>query len=88
MMHLVWYLFVVLATWDIFLFACHIPGVLSTVADAISRDDISLLLSKVPDADQGPSQILANLVKLVVTYQLDWTHPWWEDLFRNCLQLV
>ena len=39
-------LFLVLAAWDIALYACHIPGVLNTVADAISRDNIPLLFSK------------------------------------------
>ena len=36
MMHLTRCLFFILAVWDISLYACHIPGVLNTVADALT----------------------------------------------------
>ena len=86
MMHLIRCLFFVLATWDISLYACHIPGVLNIVADAISRDNIPLLFSKVPDADRNAVPIPADLVQLLLTHQPDWTLPTWKRLFNSCLQ--
>ena len=53
-MHLVRCLFFILATWDISLMAVHIPGGLNIVADAISRDNLPLLFSKVPDVSPHP----------------------------------
>jgi hypothetical protein len=88
LMHLVRSLFFVLATWDISLHSRHIPGVFNTVADAISRDDITLLFSKVPSADPHPTPIPAELVELLITSQPDWTVPSWGRLFENCLQQV
>jgi len=88
MMHLVRCLFFVLAMWDISLHACHIPGILNTVADAISRDNIPLLFSKVPDASPTPTPIPAELVDLLITQQPDWTLPSWRHLFKSCLRLV
>ena len=88
LMQLVRSLFFVLATWDIALHACHIPGVLNTVADAISRDNIPLLFSKVPEANHYPTPIPAELVELLITRQPDWTLPSWGHLFVSCLQQV
>ena len=87
-MHLIRCLFFVLAAWDISLHACHIPGVLNTVADAISRNNIPLLFSKVPDAHLCPTLIPGELVDLLLTRQPDWTQPSWSKLFRSCLQQV
>ena len=72
LMHLVRCLFFVLAAWDILLYACHIPGVRNSVADAISRDKISLFFSKVPDASPHPTTVPQDLVDLLVTVQPDW----------------
>ncbi len=85
LMHLIRCLFFVLAAWDISLYSCHIPGVLNTVAGAISRDNIPLLFSKVPDADPHPILIPAELVELLITSQPDWTLPSWGHLFESCL---
>ena len=87
-MHLVRCLFFVLAAGDISLYSHHIAGVLNTVADAISRNNIRLLFSKVPGADPTPTKIPAELVELLVTSQPDWTLPSWGHLFRSCLQQV
>ena len=85
LMHLVRCLFFVLAAWDILLYACHIPGVRNSVADAISRDKMSFFFSKVPDASPHPTTVPQDLVDLLVTVQPDWTLPSWGRLFRNCL---
>jgi len=75
MMHLVRCLFFVLTAWNISLFSCHIPGVLNTVAGAISRDNISLLFSKVPHANLSQAIVPTALVELLVNHQPDWTLP-------------
>ena len=88
LMHLIRYLFFMLAAWDISLYSCHIRGALNTVADAISRDNIPLLFSKVPDADPHPTPISAELVELLIASQQDWTLPSWGHLFKSCLWQV
>jgi hypothetical protein len=60
LMHLARCLFFALAARDISLYARHIP--LNTVADAISRDNLPLLFSKVPDADSRPAVVPPDLV--------------------------
>ena len=88
MMQLVRTLFFFLAEWDIWLHACHIPGERNVVADAISRNNLSLLFSKVPDAFPRPTPIPQDLAEILVAGQHDWTHPNWGHLFRSCLQQV
>ena len=55
-MHLVCCLFFVLAARDISLYSHHNAGVLNTVADAVSRNNIHFLFSKVADADPMPTK--------------------------------
>ena len=88
LMHLARCLFFALAAWDISLYARHIPGVLNTVADAISRDNLSLLFSKVPGAEPRPTAVPLDLLELLVTSQPDWTQPTWRRLFGNSLRLA
>ena len=46
-----------LADWDIWLHAHHIPGEHNVVADAISRGNLPILSSKVPTATPHPMPI-------------------------------
>ena len=55
--------------------AYHIPGVLNTVVDAISRDNLSFLFSKVPSAEPRLTLVPLDLVELLVTLQPDWIEP-------------
>ena len=88
LMHLVRCLFFIQAVWDISLVACHIPGVLNSVADAISRDNLPLLFSKVPDASPQPTALPQALVQLLILEQPDWTSSSWGRLLRSCLEQV
>ena len=88
LMHLAQCLFFALAAWDISLYARHIPGVLNTVADAISRDNLSFLYSKVLAAEPRSTVVPRDLLKLLVISQPDWTQPTWRRLFGNCLRLA
>ncbi len=54
-MHLLRCLFFILARFTIFLRATHIPGVLNCCADALSRNNLSLFLSKAPEANPLPT---------------------------------
>ena len=85
LMHLIRCLFFVLAAWDI---ASHIPGVLNVVADAISRNNLSLLFEKVPGASHSPTKIPQELAELLVISRPDWTAQSWRNLFMSCLQQV
>ena len=88
LMHLTRCLFFALAAWDVSLYARHIPGVLNNVADAISRNNLSILFSKVPDVDPRPTSVPSELVELLLITQPNWTRPNWRRLFGNCLQLA
>ena len=88
LMHLIHCLFFLLAAWDISLYSCRIPGAFNTVADAILRDNIPLLSSKVSDADPHPTLIAVELVELLITSKPDWTLPSWGHLFESCLRQV
>lgn len=87
-MHLVRCLFFIAAMWDILLVACHIPGSCNLVADAISRDNLSVLFLKVPRAQRQPTPVPRPQVELLITVQPDWTSENWRRLFKNSLQWV
>ena len=88
LMHLIRCLFFVLASWDIMLHASHIPGILNSVADAISHDNIPFLFSKVSEVSRHSTPIPLELAELLVISQPDWTAPSWGRLFTNCLRQV
>ena len=76
------------AEWDIHLVACHIPGISNVVADAISRNDMHTLFSKVPRAASQPMPMPDELLHLLLTPSLDWTDTSWSRMFRDCLRRV
>ncbi len=51
----------------------HVPRVLNVAADALSRDNLPLFISLVPQAPQFT--IPPALVKLLITTRPDWGHP-------------
>ena len=70
LMHLIRCLLFVLV---IALHSSHIPGILNVVADAISRDNLSLLFAKVPGASHHPTQIPQELAELLFISRPVWT---------------
>jgi hypothetical protein len=63
--------------------AAHIPGILNTAADALSRNNISLFHSLVPQSQQvSPPQAA---VDLIVTGRPDWGSQAWTHLFKHSL---
>lgn len=88
LMRLVRCLFFIRAAWQIELHVSHIPGSENILADAISRNNLSLLFLKAPQADPSPTPVPAPMIELVGGTQLDWLSPNWPRLFKTCLQLV
>ena len=61
----------------------HIPGTLNTAADALSRDNLPLFLSFLPQATHSP--ISQTLMDLLVTQQPDWGSQSWISQFVGSL---
>ena len=87
-MHLLRCLFFIQARLDIQIKTVHIPGVENIIADAISRDNLSVLYSQVPNVDRSPRLIPPPLLDLLVERQPDWTSQEWAGLFASCFQKV
>ena len=61
----------------------HIPGILNTAADAISRNNISLFQSLVPQTP--PVALPQTMVDLIVNNRPDWGSHRWTHLFTSSL---
>ena len=64
--------------------AVHIPGVLNTAADALSRDNLHLFSSLVPNTPQF--LVPPPLSQLLITSRPDWGSPHWTQLFALSLR--
>ena len=49
----------------------------------MSRNNLPLFFSKVPEASPSPRPLPTSLVDLLVNQQPDWTSPAWIQLFKN-----
>ena len=87
-MHLMRSLFFIVAHYQVSLRACHVPGAQNGIADAISRNNLSLFFSLHQGAVLTATRLPELLVALLVTEQPDWTSTAWSQLFRSCFQLV
>lgn len=81
-MHLLRCLYFLLAKWEISVHAEHIPGVLNTAADAISRDNMQVFRQVAPQAHQEPAPIPTLVMQLLVTVRPDWTSPDWRSKLK------
>ena len=70
-MHLLRCLFFIRAHFQMSLHAVHTPGHLNSVADAISRNNLTYLLIQVPTAAHAQDRIPPTLLELLVTQQPD-----------------
>ena len=82
-MHLLQCLFFIRVHFQIELWA---PGIENTVADAISRNNLCLLYSQVPESIRQQSPIQQQLLSLLLDQHLDWTSVNWTRQFSNCFQ--
>ncbi len=87
-MHLLRSLFFIKAHLEIELWAVHIPGVENTIADAISRDNRSVLFSQAPEAEPWPKPVATQILDLLVEHQPDWASQEWTKLFGSCFRLA
>ena len=69
------------AVLDIYVTACHYPGVNNTSADALSRDRLPLFFSLNPQASPVPAIIPPELQELVLNRELHWTSLSWMGLW-------
>ena len=83
-MHLLRCLFFIRAHFQIDVVALHVPGVENGLADAISRNNLQMFFSQVPEAANRRATIPTELLSLLVEHQPDWTSPDWTRLFRDC----
>ena len=81
-------LFFITAEFQLALKATHITGHSNVQADAISRNNLSLFFSQVPNATRSPSPVPSAIVELLITRKPDWTSPVWSQLFTSCLRPV
>ena len=88
LMHMLRYLFFIRATFNFSLRAVHVPGKDNILADAISRDNIQLLYSQVPEAARDRCLVPSNLVEIMVGQEPDWGSQTWSRQFLNYLQRV
>ena len=81
-MHMLRCLFFFQAHYSFSYTARHIPGIDNTLADALSCNNATLFLSKVPNADKIPTHIPQELMELLVIQKPDWTSQSWTTLFQ------
>ena len=61
----------------------HVPGLLNTAADALSRDNIFLFSPIFPQAAEV--EVSSPLMNLLVTQRLNWGSMHWTSLFMGTL---
>ena len=83
--HLLRCLFFYAATFRFHFSAVHIPGTSNVVADAISRNNLSLLSSLLPQATR--MSIPASVSEFLLSLP-DWGSPIWTDKFMHSLSSV
>lgn len=87
-MHLRRCLAFVAAKFEFYMFAVHIKGEENTLADALSRDNLSLFRSLHPQAEKEASPISAQLLDLLILTKPDWTSPSWTPLWSSIFSMA
>ena len=72
------------ASVSIKLWSVHIPGIENTLADAISRNNLCLLYSQVPESIRQQTLIPPQIITLLLDQHLDWTLVNWTQQFSGC----
>ena len=68
--------------------AVHVPGEHNRAADALSRNNVQLFLSILPQAQPMSDLIPPEVVQMAARTDLDWTAPSWKALFMATLLRV
>ena len=64
----------------------HIPGSSNVVADALSRNQLSVAVSVCPQLQPNSCHIPEPLIRLLQSFDLDWTSDAWRTQFLASLQ--
>ena len=86
-MHLLHCLWFLTATFDIEISVSHIPGILNSSADALSRNQIPQFLKLHPQASSIPTPLPSALKSLISPRKPDWTSPSFRCNLRKLLKL-
>ena len=81
LMHLLRCLFLVEAHFDMDITCTHVAGKDNVLADDLSRNRVSAILSKVPETTRQPTPIPTSLLDLLLDRDLDWLSPRWTAQF-------
>ena len=68
--------------------AIHVPGEHNRAADALSRNNVQLFLSILPQVQPMPDPIPPEVVQKAARTDLDWTAPSWKAFFAATLSRV
>ena len=88
LMHLARCLFFIRAIYRFTLRAVYVPGTENGLADAISRDNLTLLFTQVPEAVRRRCHVPSELVEVLVGKRPDWSSQAWSQQFQSYLQRV
>ena len=80
-MHLLRCLVFIAARNQFQLHAIHLPGTENRAADALSRDQLTVFRSMVPQAAREQAVIPPELLDLLLVTKPDWTTWQWTDLW-------
>ena len=80
LMHLLRCLHFFTARHQISICARHVPGVLNTAADALSRNNMSVFFQCAPQAAQAPFPVPSQLL---IWHSPDWTSVSWRTMFHS-----
>ena len=86
LMHLIRLLVFFAAKYSFWFTAMHVPGKSNYLADALSRNNLPLFLSQVPEASPWSPSIPEDLVTLM-SQDINWTSTHWMSLFISIIQL-
>lgn len=76
------------ARYDLILQPYYINTKHNVLADALSRNQLSVFLSKVPQADKGPSPPPSHLISLLMDPEMDWLSHRWRSRFSGTFRRV
>ena len=81
--HLLRCLVFIAARFSLRVTATHIPGIHNSIADALSRNNLALFHSLLPQAIKAPTPIPGSLIHLLLLEKPDWTSQRWTSLWSD-----
>lgn len=66
----------------------HLPGYQKLLADALSRNNLTLFFDNHPQANSQPTHIPVSLIHLLVLTKPDWTCSTWNSTFSTIFSQI